>query len=177
VLRSRRGDLVLVAVGVLAAQRLGELALSRRHERTLRDAGAVEAGAGHYPLMVVLHASWLAATALEARLRPARRPGVAALAAGTFVAAQGLRYWAIATLGPRWTTRIIVPADEAPVTTGPYRWLQHPNYVAVILEIASFPLVLGAPRTAAAGSAANAALLAVRIRAEDAALGRRASHR
>jgi methyltransferase len=166
-----RRHAVTAAVGALAAQRLAELVVSRRHEQALRQSGAVEHGAGHHPVMVALHAGWLASTLIEARRT--RRPlpvAAVAVAAATFVGAQGLRYWAITTLGDRWTTRVLVPPASERVTSGPYRWLDHPNYLAVALEIASFPVLLGAPRTAAVFSIADAALLTVRIRAEDAAL-------
>jgi methyltransferase len=166
---TRRG-VALAAVGAVAVQRLAELGLSRRHERALRRDGAVEVGAGHYPAMVALHATWLVATVVEARVRPTPLPRLAPAAAVAFAGAQLLRYWAISALGQRWTTRILVPPDAPRATTGPYRWIDHPNYVAVVMEIASFPLLLGAPRTAVAGSLANAAVLAVRISAEDAAL-------
>jgi methyltransferase len=147
--------------------------VSRRHEQVLRRARAVEHGAGHHPVMVALHAAWLVATLVEARRSPRRLPpAVVAGVGATFVAAQALRYWAITTLGPRWTTRVLVPPDSAHVTSGPYRWLDHPNYVAVGLEIAAFPLMLGAPQSSAEFSIADAALLAVRIRTEDTALGR-----
>jgi methyltransferase len=85
--------------------------------------------------------------------------------------AQGLRWWAIATLGPRWSTRIVVLPGAPPVTDGPYRFLRHPNYLAVVLELAAVPLIGGALVTAAAASLGNAFLLAVRIRAEERALG------
>ena len=138
------------AVAALAAQRLGELVLSRRHERELRRMGAVEVGAGHYPVMVAIHAGWLASTLIESRANRHRwNTGVLVGTGLVLVGAQALRYWAIGTLGPRWTTRILVPPGDPLVTAGPYRWLDHPNYVAVIAEIAAFPLLLGAPRTAA----------------------------
>jgi methyltransferase len=152
-----------VGVGVMALQRLAELLHARRNERALRARGAVEAGARHYPVIVALHATWLAATLLEGRraTRLARGPLVA------LGAAQVLRYWAITSLGPQWTTRILVDPSAAPVRSGPYRYLRHPNYVAVAAEIAAFPLVFGAWRTALVFSAADAAALRTRIRTEE----------
>jgi methyltransferase len=152
-----------VAVTGLAVQRLVELRHARRNTAALRARGATEFGAGHFPFIVALHALWLGATLVEARRHtPIRVP-----AALTFIGAQALRAWAIRTLGPQWTTRILVDPGAAPVTDGPYRFLRHPNYLAVTLEIASFPLLLGAPRTAGVASVTNAVLLRHRIRIED----------
>ncbi|HXO21013.1 MAG TPA: isoprenylcysteine carboxylmethyltransferase family protein [Thermoanaerobaculia bacterium] len=158
-------------VAAIAALRLVELAISRRHVSRARARGAVEAGAGHYPAMVALHAAWLAACPLEVWLLG--RPFVAPLAAAMLallLLATALRYWAIATLGERWSTRILVLPGAPPVETGPYRWLRHPNYLAVAVEIAALPLVHAAWLTALAFSLANALLLRVRIAAEEAAL-------
>jgi methyltransferase len=158
---------------LLLAERAAELLLSERNARRARAAGAVEAGRGHYPVMVAFHAALLAAWALEPVLLPRPWPGPAALAALAVAAvAQGLRWWAVATLGERWSTRILVRPGAPPVTGGPYRFLRHPNYVAVALEVAAVPLAGGAVLSAAAGSALNALLLlAVRIPAEEEALG------
>jgi len=162
----------LLIAGV-AGQRLIELGLSRRHQRALLARGGVEAAPGHYPAMVVLHTAFLAACPLEVWwLRRPFRPALAAAMAVLLVAAQALRYWAIATLGERWTTRIVCLPGAAPVTGGPYRFLRHPNYLAVAVEMAALPLLHGAWLTAAAFSAAGAGVLAVRIREEEAALAR-----
>ena len=157
---------------MLAVQRLGELAWSKRNEQRLRERGAVEYGQSHYPAMVALHVGWLASTLVEARRPSAVPPRVRALALGAFVVAQPLRYWAIASLGDRWSTRVLVPPGEAPVTTGPYRYLDHPNYVAVIVELAAIPLALGAWRTAAWATIANAEVLRRRLGVEREALQR-----
>lgn len=157
-------------VVLVALQRLAELAVSRRNEARLRARGAVEEGAGHYPVMVALHTAFLAACVAEVWLLP--RPFVPALAAAALavlVAASALRAWTLATLGGRWTTRVLVLPDEEPVTGGPFRHLRHPNYLAVALEVAALPLVHTAWVTALAISAANAVLLRVRIRAEEGA--------
>ncbi|MFE3165328.1 isoprenylcysteine carboxyl methyltransferase family protein [Streptomyces sp. NPDC059224] len=160
-------------VAAVAAERVAELAVARRNERWSTAHGATEAGQGHYPAMVALHTALLIACPAEVWL--AGRPFVPALAWPTLavlVAAQALRWWCIATLGPRWNTRVIVVPGLPPVTSGPYRWrwLRHPNYVAVVAEGAALPLVRTAWVTAAMFTALNAALLTVRIRCEDQAL-------
>lgn len=151
---------------LVAAQRIAEIGWARRNERRLRRRGAVEHGAGHYPVMVVMHAGWLAATALESsstrRVRPVLLVAYALL--------QPLRYWVIRSLGDRWTTRIFVVPGEEPVRDGPYRALRHPNYAVVAAEIALLPTGLGAPRTAGCFTILNALLMAVRIPAEERAL-------
>jgi methyltransferase len=164
--------LLVAAVGV---QRLLELRLARRHMRALLGRGAVEVAPGHYRAMVVLHGAFLACCVLEVWLlqRPFR-PVLAAAMTGLLLMATGLRIWAISTLGERWTTRIVILPGAPLVATGPYRFLRHPNYLAVVMEMAALPLVHGAWLTATVFSAANAALLAVRIPAEEAALGRQA---
>jgi methyltransferase len=170
--RIRRPSLATSVVVALAAQRVGELVWSKRNERRLVERGAVEYGRSHYPAMVALHVGWLASTLVEAR-RPSRVPRpVRVVAAGAFVAVQPLRYWAIASLGDRWSTRVFVPPGEAPIATGPYRYVSHPNYVAVVAELAALPLALGAWRTAAWATVANAAVLRARIGVERDALAR-----
>lgn len=154
-----------VGVAAMAAQRLLELRHARRNETALRARGAIEVGAGHYPVIVSMHTAWLASTLWEGhRARRVRPVPLVAL-----FAAQGLRYWAIRTLGPQWTTRVLVDTASTPVTSGPYRFLRHPNYVAVAAEIAAFPMVVGAWRTATGFSLANALVLRHRIDVEDSA--------
>jgi methyltransferase len=162
------------AVAVVAVQRLGELAWSKRNERRLRARGAVEYGRSHYPAMVVLHIAWLASMLVEARRAGAAPRAMRVVALCAFVAAQPLRYWAITSLGDRWSTRVLVPPDEEPSTTGPYRYLDHPNYVAVVVELAALPVALGAWRTAVWSTVANAAVLQTRIGVEREALDRSA---
>ena len=158
---------VLVAVLLVALQRLGELVVARRNTKRLLAAGAVERGRGHYPLIVALHAAWLASLPLV--VPPDRWPSLPWLI--LFLALQPLRAWAISSLGGRWTTRILVLPGAAPVSRGPYRWLRHPNYVVVALEILALPLAFGAPAHALLFSVLNAALLLlVRIPAEERAL-------
>jgi methyltransferase len=153
---------------LVSIQRLLELRLSRRNERRLRARGAVECGRGHYPFMVALHALWLLSTAVEGSRSPGARPGRNALAA--FLLAQPLRYWAIASLGDHWSTRILVVPGEKPVRRGPYRYINHPNYLVVVVEILALPLIFGARFTALVFSILNAVLLVVRIREEERAL-------
>ena len=150
----------------IAVQRLGELILARRNTARLLASGAREHGASHYPLIVALHAAWLAALVLFGWDEPVSPPWLIA-----FAVLQVLRVWILATLGPRWTTRIVV-TDEPPIRAGPYRFLRHPNYALVVCEIAVAPMVLGLVWVAVLFSILNAAMLAVRIRAEDRALGR-----
>ncbi|HVT59989.1 MAG TPA: isoprenylcysteine carboxylmethyltransferase family protein [Thermoanaerobaculia bacterium] len=160
-------------VAAFAVARLGELRLARRNRAALLARGGVEAAPGHYRVMVLLHATFLAACPLEVwSLGRPFRPALAVPMLVLLGLAVGLRYWAIATLGPRWTTRIICLPGVAPVVGGPYRLLRHPNYLAVAIEIAALPLVHGAWWSAALFSLANALLLAVRIRAEERALAR-----
>jgi methyltransferase len=165
---------VLFTLLVLAAAvgRLLELRVANRNRRRLLARGAVEASPGHYPWMVALHSVWLVSCLVEVWLL--RRPFIPALAAVAlivFLGAFALRMWVISTLGERWTTRILCLPGAALVTGGPYRWLRHPNYLAVVLEIASLPLVHTAWLTALVLSLLDALLLRVRIRAEEEALG------
>lgn len=162
---------LFLILGLVTLQRMGELVWSRRNERRLRDAGAVEAERSHYPLLVLLHAGWLAA--MLALIPAETLPDPWLLAA--YVAVQGLRLWTMASLGPYWTTRILTLPGVPLVRRGPYRWLRHPNYVVVVAEVALLPLVFGALGIALIFSAANLILLAIRIRAEDAALAPRRS--
>jgi methyltransferase len=158
-------------VALVAVERLGELVVARRNEKWSAERGAVEAGAAHYPFMVVLHTGLLAGALLEAGL--ADRPFIPALGwpmLALVVAAQALRWWCITTLGRQWNTRILVVPGLARVTGGPYRLIPHPNYVAVVVEGFALPLVHTAWVTALAFTVLNAALLRVRITAENAAL-------
>ncbi|HVS00294.1 MAG TPA: isoprenylcysteine carboxylmethyltransferase family protein [Thermoanaerobaculia bacterium] len=160
-------------VALVAVARLVELRIAKRNVRNLLAQGAVEAAPGHYPVMVALHTAFLLACPLEVWLLG--RPFRLALAVPMLillVLAAALRYWAIATLDGRWTTRILCLPGVPPVLGGPYRFVRHPNYLAVVTEFASLPLVHGAWLTALVFSAANAWLLRVRIRAEEEALAR-----
>jgi len=165
-------QLYLGLLALVALERGVELVVSARNARLARARGGVETGQGHYPVMAVFHGLFLVACAVEVVLLGRPFPGAlgwAALAA--VLGAQTLRYWAIATLGWRWSTRIVVLPGTAPVTAGPYRWVRHPNYLAVIAEMVALPLVHGAWLTALVFSLGNAWLLRVRVRAEEEALG------
>lgn len=160
--------LLIVAVALV---RLGELALSRRHQRRLLARGAREVGRGHYPWMVALHAGWLAAAPAEVWLldRPFV-PQLGAVAGALLIGSMALRWWAIATLGERWTVRVLVVPGAPLVASGPYRLLRHPNYLAVAVEVFALPMIHSAWWTAVAFGLADLVLLSVRIRVEDAAL-------
>lgn len=161
----------VVLVAVVGVERLAELVVSKRNAAWSLARGGVETGRGHYPVMVVLHTGFLVAMLVEAVVRRPVVPGWLAWSMLVLVlAAQGLRWWCIAVLGRRWNTRVIVVPGWPPVGTGPYRWLRHPNYVAVVVEGIALPLVHAGWMTAAVFTVANAALLTVRIRAENAAL-------
>lgn len=162
----------LLLVGGVAVERTLEMALSWRNARRAFARGAVEAESrGFYLLMVVAHVLFLAAGPLEVLLlgRPFLPP-VAIVATWLVVLTMALRYWAIATLGERWNTRVIVIPGLPAVASGPYRFVRHPNYVAVAIEVAVLPLVHCAWLTAIVATAANALLLAARIRHEEQAL-------
>lgn len=163
--------LYTLLVAAVALGRLVELRIAERHRRSLLARGGVEAGAGHYPWMVALHTAFLISCPLEVWLLD--RPFLPVLAAAMLVLLLGavaLRWWVIAILGERWTTRILVLPGAPLVTGGPYRLLRHPNYLAVVAEIAALPLVHTAWMTALAFTLLNAWLLRVRIQAEEEAL-------
>jgi methyltransferase len=156
------GAVLLLAF--IVVQRLSELALARRNTRDLLAQGAREVGAGHYPLIVALHSAWIAALIVLGHDRQ-----VVIIWLGVFVVLQVLRVWILASLGRRWTTRIIVL--DAPLTArGPFRLVRHPNYCVVVAEIAVAPLALGLPWVALVFSILNAVALTIRIRAEERAL-------
>jgi len=163
--------LYLLLVGLVALERGVELIRSRRNARRLRRGGAVEVGTGHYRWMVLLHAAFLAACPLEVWLL--RRPFIPPLALAMILllgATMALRYWAVASLGPRWTTRVFVLPGAPLVRSGPYRWMRHPNYLAVVLELLALPLIHSAWLTAGLFGLLNAVVLRERIRVEDEAL-------
>ena len=155
-------------LGLVTLQRLGELVLARRNTERLLAQGAYEVAAGHYPLIVVLHGAWLAG--LWFLVVYDRSDTVSWPWLGVFVILQALRVWVIATLGPRWTTRIIVLPGAPLVASGPYRFVSHPNYCVVAAEILVLPLVFGLVWYGIVFSALNAVVLWMRIRAEATAL-------
>lgn len=156
-----------VLLALVTLGRLGELWLARHNTAALKARGAYEVAPGHYPLIVALHAAWLAVLWLYGAGQPVNPFWLA-----VFLALQVLRVWVLSTLGPRWTTRIIVLPGAPLVARGPYRLVNHPNYLVVVGEIAVLPLCLGLPWVALLFSAMNAAVLAIRIRAENAGLNR-----
>lgn len=157
--------LTIVILALVTLQRLGELWLSNRNTRRLLAQGAHEHAPGHYPLIVAVHVLWLAALWW---LAPGR--GVDAFWIAMFVLVEIGRIWVIAALGPRWTTRIIVLPNAPLVRSGPYRFVDHPNYMIVAAEIAVLPLVFGLWQLALVFSLLNAVILWVRVRAENRAL-------
>ena len=160
--------LLILAVGL---ERLAELVVSKRNAAWSMARGGVETGLSHYPFMVVLHTGLLVGCLVEVAV--ADRPFLPWLGWPMLVlvlASQALRWWCITTLGPRWNTRVIVVPGLPPVTSGPYRFLRHPNYVAVVVEGFALPLVHTAWITALVFTVLNIPLLAIRVRCEDAAL-------
>jgi methyltransferase len=161
----------VVLVLLVGLERVAELVVSLRNAKWSFARGGVETGKGHYPFMVLLHTGLLAGCLVEAIV--ADRPFIPALGwtmLAVVLLAQGLRWWCITVLGPQWNTRVIVVPELSLVASGPYRWFRHPNYVAVVAEGVALPLVHDAWITAVVFTLLNVPLLAVRIRAEEAAL-------
>ncbi|MEU4197779.1 isoprenylcysteine carboxyl methyltransferase family protein [Kribbella sp. NPDC026611] len=154
---------------LVAAERVAELVVSLRNARWSFAQGGVESGKGHYPFMVALHTLLLAACMVEALHRPFI-PALGWTMFAVVLLSQGLRWWCISVLGHQWNTRVIVVPGLHLVARGPYRWLRHPNYVAVVAEGIALPLVHTAWVTALVFTVLNIPLLAVRIRSEEAAL-------
>ncbi len=159
-----------IVVLLVAIQRLLELAYAARNTKALKARGGIEIGAGHYPLIVLVHAGWLAALLL---LVPAdAAPSWPLLA--FFCVLQGMRLWVVASLGPFWTTRVITLPDAPLQRKGPYRFMRHPNYAVVVAEILVLPLAFGAWQIALLFTLLNALVLAWRIHVEEGAIrGRR----
>ena len=163
--------LYTILVGAVVVERLAETEISRRHTAWSRARGGVEHGQEHFGTMITLHVVFLAGCLLEPWV--ASRPFVPALgwpALALTLGAQAVRWWCVAALGPRWNVRIIAIPGEPLVSTGPYRWMRHPNYLAVLVEGMALPLVHSAWVTAVGFTAANVVLLRQRIRVEEAAL-------
>ncbi len=162
----------LVFLGLFGIERLAELWLARRNARIAFARGGVETGAAHFKVMAAVHAAFLPACAAEVLLLHRAFPGaLGAAALAVALLAQALRWWAISSLGWRWNVRVITVPGEPLIARGPYRFLRHPNYAAVIAEMLAVPLAHGAWLCALIFSALNAALLAVRIPVEERALG------
>lgn len=161
-----------LGLAMLALERLNELRLSSRNAKKAFGRGATEVGHGQYRVMVVFHSLFFVACSIEVIVWNRPFPGI--LGYGALIGALGaqvLRYWAIATLGDRWNTRIIVFPHLDPIRDGPYRYLRHPNYLAVMLEMTCVPLVHGCWITASIYTLGNAVLLTARVRTEELALG------
>jgi methyltransferase len=158
----------IIIMSLVTAQRFAELIIARRNTASLRARGAHEIGESDYPLIVAVHAAWLTSLWLLAPSQPILWPLI-----GVYLMLQGLRIWVLATLGRRWTTRIIVLPGEPLVTRGPFRFLRHPNYAVVAGEIAVLPLAFGLVGTAIVFTILNAAMLTIRIRSENRALAPR----
>jgi methyltransferase len=152
-------------LALVTLQRAAELVISSGNTGKLRARGAFEVAPRHYPFVVAVHAAWLISLWIFGHDQP-----LSAVALLLYIALQGLRLWVMWTLGARWTTRIIILPGEPLVAVGPYRFLPHPNYAVVAGEIAILPLVLGLPWLAALFTVLNAAVLFIRIRAENRAL-------
>jgi len=155
----------IAILGFVTAQRLIELPIARANTARLLAAGGREVAPGHYPLIVALHAAWLASLWWFALGRPIAIPSLI-----LFGLVEVARIWVLRTLGPRWTTRIIIVPGERLVARGPYRFVDHPNYLVVIAELLILPLVFGLWQIAVIFSLLNAVILTVRIRAENRAL-------
>ncbi|MBB5788844.1 isoprenylcysteine carboxylmethyltransferase family protein [Jiangella mangrovi] len=163
--------LFTVLVGLVGLERLAELVVSKRNAAWSFARGGVEYGQGHFPVMVVLHTGLLVGAVAEVWIRrPEFVPALGWTMLALVVASQALRWWCIATLGHQWNTRVIVVPGLPLVAGGPYRWLRHPNYVAVVVEGFALPLVHSAWITAVVFTLLNAGLLAVRLSVENAAL-------
>lgn len=165
-------SLAIAILLFVTLQRLAELALARRNTERLMAEGAYEAGASHYIFIVALHTLWLLALWMFVLVTG---PAVDTAWLIIFIVLQLIRIWVIATLGPRWTTRIIIKPGEAPVNAGPYKIMSHPNYAVVAGEIFALPMMFGAVAIAIIFSVLNAIILFIRIREEDQALSDAAS--
>ncbi|PSL40433.1 15-methylpalmitoyl-4-hydroxy-2-pyrone 4-O-methyltransferase [Planomicrobium soli] len=160
-----------IVFGFVILQRLFELVYAKSNERRMKQQGAIEAGASHYKWIVLLHVLFFASLLWEVMYTGAERSGSWLFFLLIFIIAQILRIWALSSLGRFWNTKILVLPGAEKVKSGPYRWIPHPNYVVVALEIASLPMIFGAWRTAVIFTIANALLLLlVRIPAEEKAL-------
>lgn len=166
------GSLILVYlfIGLVVVQRLAEVGVAKSNERWMMERGAFEAGANHYPVMVALHVCFFLSLLTEVTIRQSEWTMWSMLPLVFFLIAQAIRVWALATLGRSWNTKIIVLPGAEPVNHGPYKWIRHPNYVVVVLEIFFLPLFFQAYVTAIVFSLLNVAMLSVRIKAEEEAL-------
>ena len=156
---------ILIPLAIL--QRISELRVAKRNERGLRERGAIEFGKDHYPAIVTMHTLWFIFMIAEIIILSRPINPFWPVLLPIWLGAQGLRYWTLRTLGTRWTTRVFVVPGETPVTGGPFRYLRHPNYLAVVIEILVLPLIFSCYITAITFSLINGLLLWIRIRAEE----------
>jgi methyltransferase len=154
-----------IILGLVTAQRLAELVIAKRNTAALMANGGREVGAAHYPVIVLFHAAWLLGLWILARGQD-----VNWILIGVFGLLQALRVWVLATLGPRWTTRIILMPEKPLVLAGPFKFMNHPNYAVVAAEIFVLPLAFGLFWFALIGGVINLGILAYRIRIEEQAL-------
>ena len=162
---------LLLTITIVIIQRLSELFIARRNYKWALSKGGQELGQNHYPLFIFLHSGWLFSWIFEWYFRRPESPLIWPLLLVSVLLAQLLRYWVIKTLGKRWNTRIVIIPDQPLVNSGPYRFLKHPNYLAVIVELAAFPALFGCWYTAIIFSILNMILLLlIRIPAEEKAL-------
>jgi len=157
-------------IGLVACQRLSELWISRRNARWMLERGGHEVGRGHYPIAVTLHTTFLASLICETSLLHKQPASWWWIPFAAFLLAQALRYWSMISLGHFWNTRIFILPGAELIRRGPYRFLHHPNYRAVVVEIVTLPLIVQAYFTAVIFSILNAVFLTIRIRAEEEAL-------
>lgn len=150
-----------------------ESLLASRHERRLRDAGAVEPPHDVFEKMRFMYPGSFLAMLVESWITGRTAPVTLPAGIAVFTIAKALKYWAIVTLGPRWTFRVLVPPQSARIVQGPYRFMRHPNYAGVIGELTGFALMAGAPVAGAAALVAYVSLMRARIRIEERALGLR----
>jgi methyltransferase len=155
----------IIILILVTAQRLSELVIARRNTVALKAQGAIEHGASHYPVMVLLHASWLLGLWWFGFHAEINWPLMA-----LYIVLQGFRFWILVSIGKRWTTRILAIPGETLVARGPYRFMRHPNYVLVFLEVPLLPLALGLPWFALVFALLNIAMLTWRIGVEEKAL-------
>jgi methyltransferase len=168
--RQRTTEMFAVLITLLVAQRLSELAVSKRNRRWAMSRGGIEAGRGQYPVVVALHVLFFLSLVAERHFLPRGWSPIWPFWLGVLIVSQLLRAWSMLSLGPFWNTGIIVIPGERPVLKGPYRYIRHPNYVAVVVEILAIPMLCGAYLTATVFSLLNALVLFWRIREEERAL-------
>ena len=168
----------IVLLALVGAGRLIELKISRRHQRALAAQGVRKIAEPHFRWMVLLHGGVLAGAAVEVLLL--HRPWIPALAATMgvlFIFANALRWWVVHSLAGHWNVEVMPSASIGVVTSGPYRWVRHPNYVAVVVELFSLPMIHTAWITALVATVANAEILRRRLRVEETALASDANYR